>query len=157
MSLKLEDRFAVFSATGFYTGFIPGMPGTYGTLVALFFYWIFFAKLHVSQNFFVIFTGLFTLFSIWAADRAAKVFNQKDPGKIVIDEMAGYFTGVLFLPFTFKHALAAFVIFRVLDMTKPYPISWLDRRLTGGWGIVLDDIAAGVGTLIAMQGVMRVL
>jgi phosphatidylglycerophosphatase A len=89
-------------------------------------------------------TALLTAFAIWAAGRCADLMGIKDPGAIVIDEVAGMVVALLGLPFSVTTACWGFALFRLLDIAKPFPIGWLDRRLSGGLGIVADDVAAGV-------------
>jgi phosphatidylglycerophosphatase A len=96
-----------------------------------------------------------TAIAIWAADRADKAWGTHDSGRIVIDEVAGYMTTMAlvdrghWIPLT-----VGFVVFRALDITKPPPIRWLDENLPGGWGVVLDDSAAGLigmGLMVALD------
>jgi phosphatidylglycerophosphatase A len=88
--------------------------------------------------------AVLTVVAIWTAGRCARLMGAKDPGAIVIDEVAGMVAALLGLPFTATTALWGFGLFRLLDIAKPFPIGWLDRRLNGGLGIVADDVAAGV-------------
>ena len=89
------------------------------------------------------------MFAIGIASAAEKILKQKDPGQIVIDEIAGLMVTFAGWPFNLKTALAGFIIFRVFDILKPFPIRILDKRVGGGSGIVLDDVLAGVyGNLI---------
>jgi phosphatidylglycerophosphatase A len=89
-------------------------------------------------------TALLTAVAIWSAGRCADLMGIKDPGAVVIDEVAGMVVTLLGLPFTVATACWGFVLFRLLDIAKPFPIGWLDRHLKGGLGIVADDVAAGV-------------
>ena len=92
---------------------------------------------------------VFIPFAIGIASAAEKILKQKDPGQIVIDEIAGLMITFAGLPFNLKTALAGFIIFRVLDILKPFPIHTLEKRVAGGSGVVLDDVLAGVyGNLI---------
>ncbi len=81
--------------------------------------------------------------SIWIANDAEKILNKKDPGSIVIDEIAGMAVTLIGLPFNVFYVTSGFIIFRVLDITKPLPIRYIEKRISGGAGVVLDDIAAG--------------
>ncbi len=128
-------------ATGGYVGNSPIAPGTLGSLWGL---PIAFALSRTSLAIGVVAAALLIAAAIWAADHAAKLMGKKDPGAIVIDEIAGMVVALLGLPFSAATACWGFVIFRALDIAKPFPIGWLDRRLHGGLGIVADDVAAGV-------------
>ncbi len=94
---------------------------------------------------------IFTLFAIRVAGEAEKLLNTKDPGCIVIDEIAGMMVTFLGLPFDMVTALAGFLLFRVFDILKPFPIRLLERRLPGGLGVVMDDVAAGVCANVVLR------
>ena len=87
---------------------------------------------------------LFILVAVWIANGAEKLLGEKDPGSVVIDEIAGMAVTLAGLPFNFDTALMGFIIFRILDILKPFPIRNLDKRISGGVGIVLDDVVAGI-------------
>jgi phosphatidylglycerophosphatase A len=87
---------------------------------------------------------LFIVFAVWIANDAEKLLKKKDPGCIVIDEIAGMAVTLFGLPFNLTTALIGFIIFRILDISKPFPIRALDKRVAGGVGIVIDDVAAGI-------------
>ena len=96
----------------------------------------------------------FILFAMGIASAAEKIIKQRDPGQIVIDEIAGLMVTLAGLPFNLKTALAGFIIFRVFDILKPFPIRMIDRSVGGGSGIVLDDVMAGIyGNLIIRLGI----
>jgi phosphatidylglycerophosphatase A len=90
--------------------------------------------------------ALAIIFGIPAATRAEREGGRHDPGFVVIDEVAGQWTALLFAPADWRYALMAFVLFRLIDVTKPFPVRRLER-LPGGWGIVFDDVAAGLYAL----------
>ena len=87
---------------------------------------------------------IFILLAIWISGAAAKTLKRKDPGCIVIDEIAGMVVTFIGLPFTLTTAVLGFILFRILDILKPFPISTIDQRLSGGLGIVADDVVAGI-------------
>jgi phosphatidylglycerophosphatase A len=89
-------------------------------------------------------TVLFISVSIWIADRAEKILSAKDPGSIVIDEMAGLLVTFLGISFDMLNMAAGFLIFRTMDILKPYPIRMIEKRLPGGAGVVMDDVVAGL-------------
>jgi phosphatidylglycerophosphatase A len=144
--MKFRERAVLFVATGFFIGTVPFAPGTFGSLIGLPVCFLL-SRLNLLQS--VIFILVFILFAIGIASAAEKILKQKDPGQIVIDEIAGLMVTFAGLPFNLKTALAGFIIFRVFDILKPFPIRILERRVGGGTGVVLDDVLAGVyGNLI---------
>jgi phosphatidylglycerophosphatase A len=139
-------------ATALGAGYSPIAPGTCGTIVAVPLVWAL-AGLPIWQ--FAVVVLAVTGVAIWAADRADRAGGTHDSGRIVIDEVAGYMTTMAlvdrghWIPLT-----VGFVVFRALDITKPPPIRWLDENLPGGWGVVLDDSAAGLigmGLMVALD------
>ena len=137
-------RWKEFFATGFYSGYFPTAPGTAGTLLAaliyIFEYIIFKSNIIISNLIIVI---ILILPSIRLGDAAEKIFGKKDPSHVVLDEMLGYWVSVLFIPFSWHIVLLAFIMFRIMDIFKPYPIRKFEK-LNGGLGIMLDDIIAGI-------------
>ena len=139
-----RDGLLVFVASGGFAGYIPVAPGTFGTLVAVPLA-VPFAWLHSAQPLHYVLALLTMIGSAcWVAGRAEEVFGEHDARRIVIDEIVGYLVAMSFLPPTVPVLASAFVLFRLFDVLKPFPASWLDRNLAGGGGVVLDDVAAGV-------------
>jgi len=136
-----KQKILVFLATGCYVGYIPVAPGTFGSLIAIPLVW-FLSRLAPFLSVIVIL--LFMALSIWVAGEAEKIFNQKDSGCIVIDEIAGMLATFFLVPWSIQNILAGFVLFRIFDIAKPFPIRLIDRKLKGGPGVVLDDIMAGI-------------
>ena len=144
--MKFGERAVLFVATGFFIGTVPFAPGTFGSLLGLPLCFLL-SRLNFLQSLICIL--VFILFAIGIASAAEKIIKQKDPGQIVIDEIAGLMVALAGLPFNLKTVLAGFIIFRVFDILKPFPIRILEKRVGGGSGIVLDDVLAGVyGNLI---------
>lgn len=140
-------------ATGGYIGRIPVAPGTFGSLPGILFYvWVSGRPLTLA---FLVLMGLI-IAAVWAAGRAETLLAQHDPGSIVIDEIAGMATAFFAVPFHLSLMITGFIVFRVLDIAKPFPISLADRRLTGGVGVVADDVLAGIFTNILLQVLVRV-
>jgi len=139
--MNFRDKAAVFLATGFYVGNIPFAPGTIGSLIGLPLSFLL-AGLPLSAAMVaaVIIIGL----AVWIAGAAARTFERKDPGCIVVDEIAGMVVTLIGLPFNLATVMTGFILFRILDILKPFPIRVLDKRLSGGLGIVADDVAAGI-------------
>lgn len=137
----MNKKLILFFATGGGVGFLPGAPGTYGTAVGVLLYW---AVAHLPTWHYLLFTFTFSLFSVWVAGLAEQSFQEHDSQKIVIDEIAGYLVTMLFIPFHWKYAIAGFVVFRLFDIMKPWPIRLIDQKWKRGWGIVGDDLLAGI-------------
>jgi phosphatidylglycerophosphatase A len=144
--MKFRERAVFFVATGFLVGTVPFAPGTFGSIIGLPVSFLL-SRLNLLNS--VICILAFILFAIGIASAAEKIIKQKDPGQIVIDEIAGLMVTLAGVPFNLKTALAGFVIFRVFDILKPFPIRAIERRVGGGSGIVLDDVLAGIyGNLV---------
>ncbi len=144
-----------FIFTAFYAGYSPVAPGTAGTLVAMALYIlenILFSDLNPDflNMFNLIFVILIIYPSIKLGDAAEKFYKSKDPQQVVLDEVLGYWIAILFIPFSFTFAVMAFILFRIFDIIKPFPASSLES-LTGGLGIMIDDIIAGFYTLACMH------
>ncbi len=126
-------------ATVFYSGYSPVAPGTAGSLVALI-PLIIFPDITTVVLFVMVVVGL--LIGVWVSRKFETVYGD-DPQVVVIDEAVGMWVTMLFLPITWFHLGAGFLLFRIFDIIKPPPARQLES-LSGGWGIMLDDIAAGV-------------
>ena len=154
MSIKssVKSQLIIFLAQGLGVGRIPVAPGTFGTLVGLPIVWILW---NFDPLIYVAITGLFISFSIWIAGAAARFHGGHDDPKIVIDEIAGIVVALAWVPPSAIALAAGFILFRLLDIVKPPPINWIDRRVKGGLGIVLDDLIAGLGANIVLQIALR--
>jgi phosphatidylglycerophosphatase A len=139
--MNLRDRSVMFLATGFSVGRLPMAPGTFGSLLGLPL-WLGISVLEPLAAWMVL--ALFIGCAVWICQRAEQLLEAKDPGCIVIDEVAGMAVTLMGLPVSAPVAAGGFFLFRVLDITKPPPIRFLERRLQGGAGVVFDDIAAGI-------------
>jgi phosphatidylglycerophosphatase A len=155
-----KDYFALAVAT-FGVGYLPLAPGTWGSMVGVAIY-LLFAWLETSATtkfsgwseaqisawiyaFNAVILTAFCLLGIWGAGHSTKLFKQKDPSEAVVDEVMGQLITCLFIPFTFSWQLilAGFLLFRLFDIWKPYPIDAL-QNLPAGLGVCADDILAGV-------------
>ncbi len=142
----MKTALAKLIATGLYSGFGRPFPGTWGTIPA----WLIgFFIIRGDQVLLGAAALLASVLSVWSAGEAEKVYGH-DARKIVIDEWAGMFVTLLFVPHTLLAYGMAFVAFRVFDVIKLWPAAQAER-LPGGWGITMDDIAAGVQANIAVQ------
>jgi len=141
-------------ALGFGTGCAPKMPGTIGTLVGILFY---LPMLTLSWPFYIGVTIILFLLGIWLCDVTARHLGVHDHGGIVWDEIVGYLITMTAAPPDWRFVLLGFVLFRLFDIWKPWPINWLDRKLTGGLGIMSDDVFAGIYALIVLQIIINLL
>ncbi len=142
----LGDKIVLVLAFGCGFGFIRPAPGTWGTLpgVAI-------AALVMSQPWLHIgVLLLITLAGIWLCRSASQILGVHDHGGIVIDEIAGVLLTLLFFQPTWLTLLLGFIWFRVFDIIKPPPIGWVDKRVHGGLGIMLDDLVAGMFAWVAL-------
>jgi phosphatidylglycerophosphatase A len=135
--------FAIASAGG--AGCSPLVPGTVGSFVTLVALWLIpFSQLALFATFVAV-----TLLGIWAGGRVERTLGTKDPGVVVIDEVAGMILSVLTLPRTVGVLLAAFVLFRIFDIWKPFPARQ-SQSLAGGLGVMIDDVIAGLYALLLL-------
>jgi len=134
-------RFILFLATGFGVGYFPIAPGTLGTLVAIPIYY--FLSEIPSPIYEITLVGFFFL-AVWSSENAERFFGKKDDQRIVIDEIMGFLVTMLWIPKTILFIIVGFFLFRFFDILKPFPIRRLEKRLKGGYGVVLDDVLAGI-------------
>ncbi len=137
---RAVDVLARLVATAFGSGYSPFAPGTAGSAVGVLLFWPLAGlgwTCQLAACLAVLAAG------IAAASRVATLVGRKDPGLVVVDEVVGQWITLLGMPFTLPVTLAGFVLFRVMDVVKPWPARDLER-LPGGWGIMADDVAAGV-------------
>ncbi|TCK61684.1 phosphatidylglycerophosphatase A family protein [Seleniivibrio woodruffii] len=140
------DRFAKFLALGFGSGLAPKAPGTFGTLAGVV------IVVLTSQLPYFFNAALFVLLlvsGVWAADRYEKLTGKKDASEVVIDEIAAYFMIYLFIPANLITVIIGFVLFRIFDIAKPYPIKKLEK-IDGGLGVMADDIMAGLYSTVIL-------
>ena len=151
MSLR---RVGVFIATCAYVGYAPVAPGTWGSTVGLLIYYVVRRQASTAVELAVI--AVIVMVALWAATEAEHHFGGIDPGPVVIDEVAGMLITLALHPVNVFGAFLGFVIFRVLDVIKPWPARRLEL-LPGGFGVVLDDAMAGVYGNLLMWAAIRVL
>ncbi len=138
-------------ALGFGTGLSPKAPGTVGTLAALPLYA---ALVALPLWAYLLATALVSVAGIWICARAARDFGVHDHPAIVWDEVAGYLVTMIAAPVGLAWMVLGFLLFRLFDILKPWPIGWLDRRVGGGTGIIVDDLLAGAFAAVCLQGVV---
>lgn len=136
-------------ALGFGSGLAPKAPGTWGSLVGLL---IYLALPGMTPWVYVSFLVSATALGIWLCGESAKRLGVHDHGGIVWDEMVGIWLTLFLAPPGWWVLLAGFVLFRIFDIAKPWPIRWLDRRVHGGLGIMLDDLVAAGFAWAGVQG-----
>ena len=144
----LQKNLVLFFATGCYSGFSPFAPGTAGSVIGV---GLFCLLCPLSFPLYGLTVIAFIFLSIWCAARASVIFQKKDPPQVVMDEIAGYLVSMAALPLSWGYIIAGFILFRIMDILKPYPIRWIDQNVAGGYGIVLDDVLAGVYANIILQ------
>ncbi|MCL9782178.1 phosphatidylglycerophosphatase A [Vibrio sp. S4M6] len=150
--ISLKNPWHLF-ATGFGSGLSPIVPGTMGTIASIPFY-LLLVQLPAPAYYLVV--VLACVIGIKICQVTSDDMGVHDHGSIVWDEFAGYWITMLVVPYLhintldWRWVVAGFVIFRFFDMVKPWPISWLDKRVGGGFGIMVDDILAGIMSLIVL-------
>ena len=135
-------------ALGFGTGCVPGIPGTAGTLVGVIFY---LSLRDVNLNLYILIVTILFIIGIWLCGKTADSFSVHDHSAIVWDEIVGYLITMIAAPPGWAWILAGFILFRLFDITKPWPIRWADQKIGGGFGIMLDDVIAGIYGLVILQ------
>ncbi len=150
--MTLGRRAALVLATGFGSGYSPVAPGTAGSAVGVL---LFLPLVHAPLWVQLAAVVVVYLLGVAASKVAAEVAGRKDPGIAVVDEIVGQWITYLALPFTPATALAGFVLFRVMDVVKPWPARQLEA-LPGGWGIMTDDVFAGIWANLALRAALVV-
>lgn len=139
------------TAFGFGAGLSPKAPGTVGTLLAIPLWWL---SSGLGTIPYLTLAAVGFIVGIWVCGRALSLLGQHDHPGIVIDEVSGYFTALVVVPLDIRWLALSFVLFRFFDIIKPWPIGWLDRRVGGGFGVMLDDLVAGLFTALVLLAVV---
>ncbi|MEI6893405.1 MAG: phosphatidylglycerophosphatase A [Colwellia sp.] len=147
VNFKLTDPIQ-FLALGFGSGLAPKAPGTFGTLAAV---PLFLLMSGLTPLIYAIVVVIVCVTGVYICGKAAKDVGVHDHGAIVWDEFAGFFITMFMVPVSWQSVLVGFVLFRLFDIAKPWPISIADKKLTGGFGIMFDDILAGLFSLVIMH------
>lgn len=151
-----RDRLLLFVGSLCYLGFVPVASGTVAVAVAGIPLYLLLVKVaQLGWPAYIAFTVAFTLFSIYIAGQADRVLNEKDSKKNVIDELPGYLIALVGLPVSWQIVVAAFFLERAIDIAKVPPANWIEKHLPGGWGVVLDDVVAGLYTLAILHMAIR--
>jgi len=144
-----------FLSLGFGSGLIKPAPGTWGTLAALPVWWFCLAEL--GWQWFLLVILISFVFGVFLCGYTANALGTHDHGSIVWDEFVGVWIALAFLPKTWLILLLGFLLFRLFDIIKPYPIKLLDKHVHGGFGIMIDDVLAGVFAWCSLKLLMVVL
>lgn len=147
----LTRSFANFLALGAGSGLAPRAPGTAGTLAAV--PLLLLMPAHPLLHLFVV-AVLFGI-GVWCCGACARDLGVHDHGGIVWDEVVGYLLVMTAVPHTLGFIVLGFLLFRLFDIAKPWPIGWVDRRVHGGLGIMLDDVLAAVPALLILHAVLQ--
>ena len=137
-----------FLALGFGSGLAAKAPGTFGTLAAVPLYLL---MCHLSLPIYLLLTLFSVVVGVYICDKAAKDMQVHDHGAIVWDEVAGLLITMIAAPAGLLWLVVGFILFRFFDIIKPWPIRWLDAKVHGGFGIMIDDVLAGVFAAICLQ------
>jgi phosphatidylglycerophosphatase A len=142
------NRFFLFFATGFGVGYSPIAPGTMGTLLAIPIYLLLSC---IPSPLYELTLVTFLFLSVWISENAEKYFGKGDDQRIVLDEIMGFLITMLWVPKIILFIVFGFLLFRFFDILKPFPIRHLERTWKGGYGVVFDDVLAGVYANIILQ------
>lgn len=138
---SLKKRTYLILTTWFGVGFSLWAPGTFGSLASLPFA---FLIMEMSGLYGIaIAAAVIFVIGAYAVDNYVLQTGKEDPGEAVIDEVAGQFLPLLVAPYSIEGWIIAFILFRVFDIWKPWPCNWIDKKISGGLGVMLDDVAAG--------------
>ncbi|MEJ6596827.1 MAG: phosphatidylglycerophosphatase A [Gammaproteobacteria bacterium] len=137
-------------AFGFGSGAAPKAPGTWGTLAAVLIYW---PLSQLSPEHYLLMLLVTSVMGIYICGQTARDLGVHDHGSIVWDEFVGFWITMFAAPVGWVWVVVGFVLFRFFDIIKPWPISWIDKKITGGFGIMLDDVIAGVMAAVVLQGI----
>lgn len=150
----MHPHIAFVFCTWFGLGKLKPAPGTWGSLGALPFAW---GLQMLGGSWLLIAAAVaIALLSLWAITAFLVKWPGEDPGEIVVDEVAGQWLTLAFVPLDWQLYLIGFVVFRLLDVTKPWPASWADRELPGAGGVLVDDLFAGFYGMLAMLILLQV-
>jgi len=148
------DRLIMFIATGACSGYLPKAPGTWGSAVGVA---LWFGLRNLALTHYLAVVAALFVIGTACAGSAEKIVDQGDPGLVVIDEIVGQLIALTAAPAHPIAVAAAFLLFRLFDIVKPFPAGWLDRHIHGGIGIMLDDVVAGIYALLVLQAGLQLL
>jgi phosphatidylglycerophosphatase A len=153
--MKFDDKKKLLLATGFNSGKAPFAPGTFGTLAGI--------PVGIVVAVLSAYAGIataalaviaFIVFAVVIAEDAVAILNDKDPGCVVIDEIAGLLVACIGIDMNFASLAGAVLLFRFFDILKPFPANFVEKKLPGGAGVVLDDIIAGIMANLVLRFIL---
>lgn len=144
----------LLGAFGLGFGLLRPAPGTWGTLPGVALYWFVFSELSIPVA--VALIAVMFAFGVWLCGEACRRLGVHDHSGIVFDEIVGYLVACIALPHSTMTMVAAFALFRLFDAWKPWPIRWFDTHIHGGFGVMVDDLIAGLVTLLLLHAVQYV-
>ena len=148
---RVKDFLVKAASSVFFIGYLPLVPGTFGSIAGVGLFYLLKGTTLVTHFLFIF--GIIAL-GLITSGRTEKLLNKKDPGCIVIDEVAGMLIALSFMPYDFKVIFLGFLIFRILDTLKPYPAGRAQNR-HGAVGVIGDDLIAGIYTNIVLQIILK--
>ena len=149
----IKEKLAIFIATGFYSGYFPLAPGTIGTLIAIPIYLL--ISRFNSIIYYSIITIVLFIAGIFVSSIAIKKFRRKDPSPVVLDAIVGFLVAMFFIEMTWWRLVAAFFLFRFFDIVKLFPAGAVEE-IGKGFGIMADDIVAGIYANLILQLAIRI-
>lgn len=149
---KLLRFLALFTASGGGAGYFPFASGTVGSLVAAYFVWI---SRGISTGVLIGISVALLVIGVWAAGQTCQILKKKDASQIVMDEIVGMLITMIGIPVTPYWLLIGFFLFRLLDIVKPSPAKYFDEKVPGGWGVMMDDVIAGIYGNMILQLMLR--
>lgn len=139
-------------ASGFGIGLSPRAPGTVGSIAALLPWW--FGLQHLAWPLYLAVLVVAFAIGVWSANWVIAQTRIEDPSVVVWDEFIGQWIALMMAPAGWQWMVAGFVLFRLFDIAKPWPVSWADQKLHGGMGAMLDDVLAGAYAFLGLQGLV---
>jgi phosphatidylglycerophosphatase A len=152
--VNLLDKIALILSIWFGIGLLPGIPGTLGTIGAIPLYLLMDL---LDPGYQALFLLIAISGAIWSSQRAGRILAKVDSRQIVIDEVAGFLLTIVFLPLTWLNLIAGFFLFRFFDILKPPPIKKIEQKVRGGFGVVFDDLVAGVYAHLSLRLLLHLL
>lgn len=144
-------KIILFIAEGFGTGRVPKAPGTVGTLPGILFFLL---LVNLPLWGYVLATLLLFAVGVWICDVAARELGRDDPPSVVWDEIVGYLIAMTAAPSGWQWIIVGFLLFRFFDILKPWPIRYIDQKVHGGMGIMLDDVLAGIAAALVLHALV---